>query len=326
MWDPHNASFYFAWIIAGVLAGLLAWICFTLYENDNPEILINILLNLYDIPVGSDEAKNIIDSYGEHLYYLPFYGLNISFFLTLFLSFMAGHRRWFLKRSLLLITKAVVAGICGYLSFLIGSIVSIVLMIENNSLFIDWTPWMLTGFFIAFIISFQTDIKRKRALIGAFISIIFGLSSMYVWDNSQNALVDTRDDMLLSYMIYCVGFAISIAITFPKSECYFLRVEGPIKAMDIAIYKWINAIFHNRQFTIGKSINCDLQITWDLQSDIAPEIAEVKMKGGHLYLIALEEGVFTRKKEMKPNEKIRLYHGTHFRIGQTKVTYIERDI
>lgn len=111
MWDPHNASFYFAWIIAGVLAGLLAWICFTLYENDNPEILINILLNLYDIPVGSDEAKNIIDSYGEHLYYLPFYGLNISFFLTLFLSFMAGHRRWFLKRSLLLITKAVVAGI-----------------------------------------------------------------------------------------------------------------------------------------------------------------------------------------------------------------------
>lgn len=239
---------------------------------------------------------------------------------------MAGHRRWFLKRSLLLITKAVVAGICGYLSFLIGSIVSIVLMIENNSLFIDWTPWMLTGFFIAFIISFQTDIKRKRALIGAFISIIFGLSSMYVWDNSQNALVDTRDDMLLSYMIYCVGFAISIAITFPKSECYFLRVEGPIKAMDIAIYKWINAIFHNRQFTIGKSINCDLQITWDLQSDIAPEIAEVKMKGGHLYLIALEEGVFTRKKEMKPNEKIRLYHGTHFRIGQTKFTYIERDI
>ena len=219
-----------------------------------------------------------------------------------------------------------VAGICGYLSFLIGSIVSIVLMIENNSLFIDWTPWMLTGFFIAFIISFQTDIKRKRALIGAFISIIFGLSSMYVWDNSQNALVDTRDDMLLSYMIYCVGFAISIAITFPKSEYYFLRVEGPIKAMDIAIYKWINAIFHNRQFTIGKSINCDLQITWDLQSDIAPEIAEVKMKGGHLYLIALEEGVFTRKKEMKPNEKIRLYHGTHFRIGQTKFTYIERDI
>ena len=50
------------------------------------------------------------------------------------------------------------------------------------------------------------------------------------------------------------------------------------------------------------------------------------MKGGHLYLIALEEGVFTRKKEMKPNEKIRLYHGTHFRIGQTKFTYIERDI
>lgn len=86
------------------------------------------------------------------------------------------------------------------------------------------------------------------------------------------------------------------------------------------------SLFHNRQFTIGKSINCDLQITWDLQSDIAPEIAEVKMKGGHLYLIALEEGVFTRKKEMKPNEKIRLYHGTHFRIGQTKFTYIERDI
>lgn len=140
-------------------------------------------------------------------------------------------------------------------------------------------------------------------MIGAFISIIFGLSSMYVWDNSQNALVDTRDDMLLSYMIYCVGFAISIAITFPKSECYFLRVEGPIKAMDIAIYKWINAIFHNRQFTIGKSINCDLQITWDLPERYRPGNRRSENEGWTSLPHCLGRGRFYSKERNETQRK-----------------------
>ena len=99
---------------------------------------------------------------------------------------------------------------------------------------------------------------------------------MYLWSFSFNAQVDTHEFLLLSYMIYCIGFAISVAATSPKSERYFLRVEGPIKDMDIAIYKWMKAPEQSKKILIGKSVNCDLQMTWDITSPIAPEQAEVK--------------------------------------------------
>ena len=103
-----------------------------------------------------------------------------------------------------------------YLSFFIGCIISIALNFKDNSFLIDWIPWMLSGLVIASAVAYGTDIKLKKALIGAVISIIFGLGSMYLWSFSFNAQVDTHEFLLLSYMIYCIGFAISVAATSPK--------------------------------------------------------------------------------------------------------------
>lgn len=135
---------------------------------------------------------------------------------------------------------------------------------------------MLSGLCIATAVTYGTDIKLKKALIGAVISIVFGLGSMYMWSSSFNSQIDTREYLLLSYMIYCIGFAISVAATSPKSERYFLRVEGPIKETDIALYKWIKSPDRSKRVVIGKSVNCDLQMTWDITSPIAPEQAEIK--------------------------------------------------
>ena len=127
---------------------------------------------------------------------------------------------------------------------------------------------MLSGFVITLAVAYGTDIKLKKALVGAVISIIFGLGSMYLWSFAFNSQIDTREFLLLSYMIYCIGFAISVAATCPKSERYFLRVEGPIKEMDIALYKWMNATIRNKRVTIGKSVNCDLQMSWDYDRQV----------------------------------------------------------
>ena len=185
---------------------------------------------------------------------------------------------------------------------------------------------MLSGFMIAFIVAYGTDIKLKKALIGAAISIVFGLGSMYLWSFAFSMQIDTREFLLLSYMIYCIGFAVSVAATSPKSERYFLRVEGPIKEMDVAIYKWMNASILSKRVTIGKSVNCDLQMSWDITSPIAPEQAEVRMINGYLYLFALEDGVIFDKKPLKPRVRKRLYHGSKFVIGKTIFTYIEKDL
>ena len=327
LFDPRNASFYLSWILAGAFAGLIAWISFTANAHNNEGLsLVKLIHVIFDLDQNSTQTDTLMEEYGNHLFYLPFYGMNIGFFLTLSLSLLTGHGRWWWKRSLFVAVKSLVGGVCGYLSFFIGCVISISLNFKDNSFLIDWIPWMLSGFMIAFIVAYGTDIKLKKALIGAAISIVFGLGSMYLWSFAFSMQIDTREFLLLSYMIYCIGFAVSVAATSPKSERYFLRVEGPIKEMDVAIYKWMNASILSKRVTIGKSVNCDLQMSWDITSPIAPEQAEVRMINGYLYLFALEDGVIFDKKPLKPRVRKRLYHGSKFVIGKTIFTYIEKDL
>ena len=327
LFDPRNASFYLAWIIAGAIAGLVAWVCFTANTQHTGNYLMQDLIHLiFDVDPNSEAAQTLMEEYGQHLYLLPFYGLNIGFFLTLSLSILTGHGRWLWGRLGLVLLKAIVGGVFSYLSFLLGCVVSIALNFKDNSFLIDWIPWLLSGLVIALAVSYKTDIQLKRAMIGACVSIVFGLGSMYLWSFAFNSQIDMREFLLLSYMIYCVGFAISVAATSPKSSHYFLRVEGPIKGMDIALYKWMNASVLRKRVTIGKSVNCDLQMTWDLQSPIAPEQAMIQMSNGKLYLVALDDGVFFEKKPLRQNVRKRLYHGTKFLIGRTTFTYIEKDL
>ena len=143
---------------------------------------------------------------------------------------------------------------------------------------------------------------------------------MRVTDN-----IDFRVLVLFSIMIYAVGITLAIAAAAPKSEHYFLHAQGAVKTMDVAIYKWFRAN-PNAVVSIGKSVDCSLQLSWDLQSDIAPVHAEITMKKGIPRLTALEEGVTFNGKPLKVDKQVSLYHGTTFRIGKTDFTYQEKDI
>ena len=94
--------------------------------------------------------------------------------------------------------------------------------------------------------------------------------------------------------------------------------------MDVALYKWFRQA-PNRVVTIGKSVDCSLQLSWDVQSPIAPVQAEIRMIRKVPYLIALEPGVYINNRPVKLGKKIHLYHGKSFAIGQTVFTYIEKD-
>lgn len=327
LFDTRNASFYLSWIIAGAFAGLIAWINFTanVHHSENL-LLVKFIYLILGVEPNSSSITSLIEEYESNLLFLPFYGLNIGFFLTFSLSFLTSHGRWLWKRTLQIVIRSIIGGFLSYLSFFLGCVISITLNFKDNSFIIEWIPWMLSGLCIATAVTYGTDIKLKKALIGAVISIVFGLGSMYMWSSSFNSQIDTREYLLLSYMIYCIGFAISVAATSPKSERYFLRVEGPIKETDIALYKWIKSPDRSKRVVIGKSVNCDLQMTWDITSPIAPEQAEIKMINGYLYLTALEEGILFNNKLLKTNARKKLYHGTKFIIGKTIFTYLEKDL
>lgn len=327
IYDPKNAPYYLKWLLAGTIAGILSWIFFmTKNWQIGYDTLIQFIFKLFEVNPNTDIAKDLLDRFSDEFYYTPYFGLYICFFLTLFLSILSSHGHWWWKRLAFVGTKAIVAGFCGYITFVMTAIMSLTLGIGGDKLLIDWIPWTLNGFFIAFAVSFHTDIKLKKALIGAGFAIIFGLGSMYIWNFIQNSQVDTRDILLISYLIYSIGIAISLAISSPRSERYFLRVEGPVKMMDIAIYKWINAQVGERKITIGKSVDCNLQMTWDINSSISPIQAIILSKHGNIYLIPQEEGVYIGKRMVKVDAKIRLYHGDKFTIGQTIFTYIEKDV
>jgi hypothetical protein len=88
----------------------------------------------------------------------------------------------------------------------------------------------------------------------------------------------------------------------------------------------MNAKYVNRSVTIGKSVDCNLQMSWDINSAIAPKQALLKMMGGNIYLIPLEHGVTIKGKPAIIDKRVHLYHGDHFTIGQTKFTYVEHDV
>ena len=136
--------------------------------------------------------------------------------------------------------------------------------------------------------------------------------------------LDYRVSLLYSFIIYAVGLAACIATVAPRSERYFLKVEGAAKGMDIALYKW----FRNqseRVVTIGKSVDCTLQLSWDIQGDVAPVHADIRMSHNTPYLSAIEPGILVNGKPLEVGDRVRLHHGKSFTIGMTTFTYIEKD-
>lgn len=325
LFDTRNALFYMKWVIAAVLAGLVAWIFFTI--NDHPlssEMVRNIALSLNNLEPGTSEAEQFFNEYGSHLNDLPSFGLTVSFFVTLFLSYLTVRRSKYAERLLEMFIRAVIAGVLGYLCFLLGCIISLVLKLDSNMFIIDWIPWALMSCIIMFAVTVDTRIRIRKLFLA--VACVIGLLSMYIWAYLySDSLMDYRVSLLLSFIVYSVGIGLCIARIAPKSERYFLHVEGSIKEMDIALYKWL-VRSPSSVVTLGKSVDCSIQLSWDYNGQVAPIQAEIRRYRGSLRLKALENGVYIQGKPLPIGKEEWLYHGKRFTIGQTIFTYIEKDV
>ena len=312
--DKRNAPFYMKWMLMGVLVSILAWIVLSIWTNFTEKHILEYL-----IPVEYLNA----DKNGTHLNQLPSYGLFVAFFLTLGIGLMSVRNKHFLS-LLYIFLKSVIAGLATALLYLLVSLACIGLHLESVSFILNLIPWILSAYLIALIGTAGSRIKLKRHII--LIALAASILSMYLWYSCYIMIgIDFRVLVLFSIMIYAVGITLAIAAAAPRSEHYFLHAQGAVKTMDIAIYKWFRAN-PNAVVSIGKSVDCSLQLSWDLQSDIAPVHAEITMKKGVPRLTALEEGVTFNGKPLKVDKQVSLYHGTTFRIGKTDFTYQEKDI
>ena len=312
--DKRNASFYLNWLLMAVLMGTCAWLAFTIYTDRVHRHLLDFI-----IPNSSltQEMLNV------HVNPLPSYGFMLAFFLTLGVAFLAMRKiRW--TDYLDMFLRALASGICSALLYLLVSLACIALRLQSAAFFINIIPWTLSSFLCAIIGTMGTRIHLKRSLV--LIAVGVSLVSMLLWSVVYMQIgVDFRLLLLYSTILYMVGMAVAIASLAPKSEHYFLQVQGAVKTMDVALYKWFRAN-PNAVVSIGKSVDCSLQLSWDLRGKVAPVHAEISMKKGVPRLVALEEGVLVQGKPLAPDRHVILRHRMTFQIGQTLFTYLEKDI
>lgn len=288
--DKNNASFYMKWILMGITAAIIAW---TLLCD-------HILTNM------------------------PAFGFYIGLFLTFGIALLALHIRNIKQNFKSVLIRSVIAAIGSYTFFFITNAICVVLDIEDYSFLVDWIPWAASGYLIAVCGTYGTRVRLPKSLI--LLSVIIGFLSMYLWSLFYfTNVIDFRVMLLYSFILFAVGIAASVAMSAPRSERYFLKVQGAIKDMDVALYKWLRND-PNRVVSIGKSVDCSLQLSWDINGYVAPIHAEIRMQEQIPYLTALEEGIFVDGEAIVSGQTVRLYHGKSFTIGNTIFTYIEKDM
>lgn len=253
---------------------------------------------------------------------IPFLGAVIGFFMTLALAtFTVSKQGW---RSVgQVLSRTLIATALCYGAFLSSNMLILFFGIHKGLYIFDALAWVISGFVIVLSSTIATRVVYNKKLL--LLTLLFGALTMGIWVVFyQLSELDYRVLLLLTFVVYSVGMALSVATVAPRSERYFLNVQGAVKTMDVALYKWFrnNA---NRVVTIGKSVDCSLQLSWDIQSTIAPVQAEIRLWHKIPYLVALEPGIFINGKPVREGRKIRLYHGKNFTIGNTTFTYIEKD-
>ena len=323
--DVRNALFYLKWAVVGVIAGFFAWCMFVNQDHSNSQALIEYIHKMYhEATSTTDEAGNLHFMYSSYLSDLPGFGQTVGFMLTFFLSFLNINRRKWMHRIAEMLLRSFMAGTVGFLCCVLGCTISIILHLTSNTFIIDWIPWVLLSGVIMFAATIKTRTTFRKSIIIAScgIAVLTALLWGLVYFNS---FINYRLTLLVGFIAYSVAIAVCIARATPRSERYFLHVEGAIKEMDIALYKWLR-LAPDRSVTIGKSVNCSIQLSWDVNGQVSPVQAEIHKHIDSIRLTALEEGVFVNNKPLSPGSEIWLYHGRKFTIGNTTFTYIEKDL
>lgn len=302
--DPQNASFYMRWVLWAIGASIVSWLGLTLY--------VQLEVGRYIFPAW------MMTSMGQ----VPFLGFVLSLCLSFIIATLAinprGLRAW---GNVLL--RTTLASLISYLAFLLVELFIYILKITILLPLFNSIPWIVSSFVIVICSTKYTRVVYNKRIV--ILSVVIGLLSMLVWNIFYTlSELDFRVVLLFSFLFYYLSMAVSVATAAPRSERYFLKVEGAVKTMDVALYKWLRDDPH-RAVTIGKSVDCSLQLSWDLQSNIAPVQAEIRLYHKVPYLIPKHSGVFIKKLPLRPNLRVRLVHGRSFTIGKTTFTYIEKD-
>ena len=325
LFDPSNAVYQLKWIMMSILAAMLAWSLYVFLILELDQTTPTLVAKMVDAKIADVGGYAVFNETANSMGYLPLFGMCLGGCLTLVLSLLSVKKQSYLRQVLDLALRVLVVSLASYFLFLLTESVMMAFDMNPWLALINWIPMSIMTLLIAFVSTADTKIHLRKYIL--LIAIVLGGLSLYVWSFFFRGLMmlDIRVLLLFSCIFYCVGVGLAVAQMMPKSERFFLNVRGAVKETDIALFKWfINN--PDEVVTIGKSIDCSLQMTWDIKGQVAPVHANLELTNAGIRLTALEEGVMLGSKMLSPGDSRLLSHNQHFTIGDTTFTYMERDI
>lgn len=315
--DKRNTPFFLKWFVTGCLTGIVGWLAFRLITHDN--LLNTLILNTFTLTrkAGIDVTGA---TFADKIHDMLIFGLIIGFFVTLGAAWLIERRKKTLKRTLIIVGRALGGAVGSFLMFFLGGLIAIFTGKDYNCFIVDIIPWLLMGGVVGFAIAYRNEVSLKKAILSGMIFALVGFCLLYLlsFDNSDleihNIGLLTTTLGMASVMVFASGLYATIAIPEHHSEHYFLHIDGNLKSRDVAIYKWMNRIGGNRMVTIGRSDRCYIDMDWDTTDGIDGPQAEVYLENETPYY-----------KILSTNQTTRLVHGSSFNIGRTTFTYIEKD-
>lgn len=318
--DLKNARYFAKWLYVGLLAAFFGWVLAQLSSTNAFDFRVHqsFIKTLDTILTQPLPSQTLSDST------LASWASKIYACAALLIGLMVvQHKQWG-KRLAEIFVRALLVAACTF--YTMEAAVLSFSFIESASIgiLVSFVAFSTATLLFVAIMSFRTPVKPRKKVIAACLAFLF--IHILVWNSVLTSyLIDYRIIQLYFYMGYTVLLSIGIATFAPRSNRYVLHTEGCLKTTDIALYKWFRA---NPEMivTIGKSVDCNIQMSWDIKGDIAPLQASIFMKNSACYLKAEEGGVtLANGKPLKEGKSVKLYHSTSFTIGTTKYTYTEMD-
>lgn len=324
--DPFsrkNKLFYLNWVFFGLIGGFLAWIAFNLIK-DLP-VFNTLAASLTESLTHRDDPNRF--NFIHKISPLLAIGISMGFFLSAFFAYVEEYRNINFLTFLKFVLRGVVGALIGFLAFLTGSAVLILIESPFTNYSHDWIPWLLFGSFIGISLSVKSTIDWLHGFLGGLFAIIFSFIVLYAFGQELGEygyLV-----LVISFMLYGAGLGASIATVRSSAEQFFLKIlNGPKEGLSIAVHKWLKSQGGLNEVYLGTSNACEIQMNWEKSGEVAEKHAKMFMNQEKKIpvLVSLEKGKTTlldQRVEMNPGKEYHLMNGTSFTIGDTVFNYYE---
>lgn len=302
-WATRNALSSMKWILWGLMAGLASWLCLRLCW------IPGTFGGIFNSLTGGDSALKLQENLLG--------GIILGFFIVFGLGFALEYHKKSLKIVGRIALRALAGALMGFIAFFIGNIILAMAGQYDKCWWLDWIPWMLFSIAIAAIISFRTEVKFTKALVGGLIAILCCYALIY------SAKKDPF--IMISYMFYAAGLGGAIYAVHSSAEHFFLRFVHGDTDKKIAIHKWMKASGGMNHVTIGANEKCTIQMNWDKSESIADKAVELYLIEELPYMKVLSDNVTRQGRIIKKGTELALHDGDEFSIGRTRFSYIENN-